>query len=216
MGLSGVGAGAKAGAAGPPAAAAGRAAGRKAGAFGRVLASAARGAGGGRPGPLPAPLPGAARPSPGRGEPPPHHARAGRDRDADADRAQPRDDALDPLRRAHGQAVELAPLGGAIAAAAPSPAPSIAAGPLALAAASIESLLPALVRRIAWSGDGRRGTVRLELGAGELAGGVVVVHADGGREVRVELAPPPGVDASALRARIRARLAARGLSAVVE
>lgn len=75
---------------------------------------------------------------------------------------------------------------------------------------SLEELLPALVRRIAWGGDTRRGSVRIELGAGELAGGTVVVHADDGR-VRVELTVPRGVDAGVWHDRIERRLAARGL-----
>jgi hypothetical protein len=79
------------------------------------------------------------------------------------------------------------------------------------ARASLEDLLPALVRRVAWSGDGRRGTVRLELGSGALAGAELVVHADEGR-VRVQLHGPPGVDLKPMRERIAARLAARGLS----
>lgn len=76
--------------------------------------------------------------------------------------------------------------------------------------ASLEELVPQLVRRIAWGGDARRGSVRMELGAGELAGATLVVHADGGR-VRVELTVPSGADAEAWRDRIERRLAARGL-----
>src|ERR1019366_518010 len=38
------------------------------------------------------------------------------------------------------------------------------------ARASLEEVLPAIVRRIAWSGDGRKGAVRLEFGAGALSG----------------------------------------------
>jgi hypothetical protein len=76
---------------------------------------------------------------------------------------------------------------------------------------SLEDLLPALVRRIAWSGDARRGTIRLELGAGALSGGTLVVHADEGR-VRVQLNAPEGVDAAEWRARIEERLVRRGLS----
>jgi hypothetical protein len=79
------------------------------------------------------------------------------------------------------------------------------------ARASLEDLLPALVRRVAWSGDGRRGTVRLELGSGALAGAELVVHADDGR-VRVQLRAPAGVDLGALRERIAVRLAARGVA----
>jgi hypothetical protein len=76
---------------------------------------------------------------------------------------------------------------------------------------SLEDILPALVRRVAWSGDGRRGTVRLELGAGELAGGTLLVQVDEGR-VRVRLTAPPGVDVDAWRGRITDRLEARGLA----
>jgi hypothetical protein len=76
---------------------------------------------------------------------------------------------------------------------------------------SLEDLLPALVRRIAWSGDARRGTVRLELGAGALAGATVLIHAEDGR-LRVHLRAPAGVDAEAWRSRIEARLARRGLA----
>jgi hypothetical protein len=75
---------------------------------------------------------------------------------------------------------------------------------------SLEDLLPALVRRVAWSGDGRRGTVRLELGAGELAGATLLIHADEGR-VRLQLSVPPGASSSGWSARIAERLAARGL-----
>jgi hypothetical protein len=75
----------------------------------------------------------------------------------------------------------------------------------------MEDLLPALVRRVAWSGDGRRGTVRLELGSGALAGAELVVHADDGR-VRVQLRAPAGVDLGPLRERIAIRLAARGVA----
>jgi hypothetical protein len=87
-------------------------------------------------------------------------------------------------------------------------APAAGAAP---ARVSLEDLLPALVRRVAWSGDGRRGTVRLELGSGALAGAELVVHADEGR-VRVQLRAPPGVDLGPLRERIGARLAARGVA----
>ncbi len=76
--------------------------------------------------------------------------------------------------------------------------------------ASLEELLPALVRKIAWSGDGRRGSVRLELGAGALSGATLLVHADGG-QVRVALQAPPVTDLEDWRARIAGRLAAKGL-----
>jgi hypothetical protein len=75
---------------------------------------------------------------------------------------------------------------------------------------SLEHLLPAMVRRVAWSGDGRRGAARLEIGSGDLAGATLIVLADEGR-VRVELDTPPGADVLSWQARIAGRLRARGL-----
>ena len=75
---------------------------------------------------------------------------------------------------------------------------------------SLEEILPQLVRKIAWAGDGKKGSVRIELGAGELAGSTLLVHADDGK-VRVELSVPPGVDAHAWQERIHSKLSARGL-----
>ncbi len=85
-----------------------------------------------------------------------------------------------------------------------------ASAPEVHARASLEHLLPALVRRIAWAGDGRRGSVRMELGSGALAGATVLVHADGGR-VRVEIDAPAGADREEWKARISERLARSGL-----
>jgi hypothetical protein len=76
------------------------------------------------------------------------------------------------------------------------------------ASASLEELLPQLVRRIAWSGDGKKGTVRMELGAGALAGATLMLESEGGR-VRVQLDAPAGVDGEAWKAKIGARLAER-------
>ena len=67
-----------------------------------------------------------------------------------------------------------------------------------------------LVRRIAWSGNARTGLARLELGAGELEGATLTIHAEDG-VVRVALDLPPGVDGAAWKDRIRERLGARGL-----
>jgi hypothetical protein len=78
---------------------------------------------------------------------------------------------------------------------------------------SLEEILPALVRKIAWSGDSRRGTVRIELGAGALAGATVLVASERGR-VRVTLSAQVGVELESWRERIVARLAARGLDDV--
>jgi hypothetical protein len=89
--------------------------------------------------------------------------------------------------------------------------------PLAQAAApevvraqlSLEELLPGLVRRVQWSGDGRKGTMRMEL-AGAMAGSTLLVSAEAGR-VRVQLDVPPGVNASDWQARITQRLADRNI-----
>jgi hypothetical protein len=125
------------------------------------------------------------------------------------------EDPLDPLSRHHAS---LAPPEMQFSPPAPvlaQPLPPCAGAtpsevPAARAAASLEDLLPALVRRVAWSGDGKRGTMRLELGAGELAGSTLLVHADAGR-VRVELAVPAGTSAAGWQDRIRERLAQRGI-----
>jgi hypothetical protein len=76
---------------------------------------------------------------------------------------------------------------------------------------NMDHLVSQLVKRIGWSGDGRRGTVRLEVGRGDLAGATLLVEADaGGVDVDVEL--PAGVSADAYGARLRQRLEARGLT----
>ena len=126
-------------------------------------------------------------------------------------RRAPDEDPLDPSAR---RAAQLAPPATSLPCALRSEsgaATALATKPAETCAqASLEALLPALVRRIAWGGDGRRGSVRIELGAGALAGATVVVHADDGR-VRVELSVPSGVDGEGWRQRIAQRLAARGI-----
>ena len=67
-----------------------------------------------------------------------------------------------------------------------------------------------LVRRAAWDRDGRRGCVRLELGAGALSGATVLLTYDDG-QVRVSLDHPARTDLDAWRARLGARLLAAGL-----
>jgi hypothetical protein len=67
-----------------------------------------------------------------------------------------------------------------------------------------------LVRRISWGGDRRSGTARIELGAGVLAGGSILVQALG-RQVQVEIELPAGFDGRALQDRLRERLVARGI-----
>jgi hypothetical protein len=123
-------------------------------------------------------------------------------------------DDADALHGSSRQTAHLAPPAGSLgipleALVPPSCAPRVS--PLAdRAFVSLEEILPALVRRIAWSGDARRGSVRLELGAGALSGATLLVRADGD-EVHVALSVPPGTDLEDWRTRIAARLAARGL-----
>jgi len=119
----------------------------------------------------------------------------------------PRADPLDPTTR---HAAQLAPVDLTPAQPSPTSPPPPDGAADVQAHASLESLLPELVRRVAWSGDGRRGSMRLELGAGTLAGGILVVHADDGR-VRVELDAPSGTDGRAWEDRLRERLARRGV-----
>jgi hypothetical protein len=76
---------------------------------------------------------------------------------------------------------------------------------------SLEELVPQLVKKIAWSGDAQRGMVRMELGAGDLAGGTLTVSAENGR-VSVHIAAPPGTDANEWKSRIANRLEARGIA----
>lgn len=74
----------------------------------------------------------------------------------------------------------------------------------------LDPLLSELVRAIAWGGDRRRGTVRLELGGSRYAGTSVLIRAEG-RELSIEVEAPLGVDAAELAARLRERLGGRGL-----
>ncbi len=120
----------------------------------------------------------------------------------------PRADPLDPAAR---HAAQIGPPPGPFAPPPPLSPPSIVAPVQVRAAASLEDLLPALVRRIAWSGDGRKASLRLEFGSGDLQGGVLVVHADEGR-VAVEISAPAGVDVAAWRTRIEERLRAKDVS----
>jgi hypothetical protein len=129
-------------------------------------------------------------------------------------------DPLDPLHPWMRHRAALAPPGVVLGAGAdlptvpprdPTAAPPAAAPDVASAHAgppSVEDLLPALVRRVSWTGDRRTGSVRLELAAGELAGGTLLVHAQDGC-VRVHLDVPPGADRATWHERLRRRLEAR-------
>lgn len=124
------------------------------------------------------------------------------------------DDPLDPLERRRAFDMGFFPATPTVAPA-HSPLEAIPVDASHRASPSLEVLLPALVRKIAWSGDGRRGSVRMELGAGPLAGGVLLVHADGAN-VSVHLDAPPGADKVEWHARITRALEGRGLHATVE
>jgi hypothetical protein len=129
---------------------------------------------------------------------------------ASADPGKPRktpeaEAALDPAARhaAHLAPPVASPQG-------PAPVEAEAEAIATRARTSLEDLLPALVRKVAWSGDGKRGTVHLELGSGPLAGGKLLIQAEEGR-VRVHLSAPDGAGLAAWRERIAQRLEARGL-----
>lgn len=84
-------------------------------------------------------------------------------------------------------------------------APPSVAAPVAL-----DPLVAELLRSIAWGGDRRRGTARLELGSGRYRGLSVKVEAVGD-SLQIDLEAPAGVDAAALGARLVERFEARGL-----
>jgi hypothetical protein len=113
-----------------------------------------------------------------------------------------RDATLDPMMQVIGA---LAPRIGTACATVRPEAPSHPE-----ARTSMEQLMARLVRRVAWSGNGRTGVARLELGAGELEGATLTIQADDGL-VRVALDLPPGVDRAEWKVRISERLALRGL-----
>jgi hypothetical protein len=96
-----------------------------------------------------------------------------------------------------------------------SQAPGLAPSPTALPpTADLQQLLTGLARRVAWGGDRRRGTARIELSEGALAGATLVVHTEQ-REVSVELELPAGAGAQGWEARLTERLEGRGFSARV-
>lgn len=79
--------------------------------------------------------------------------------------------------------------------------------------ASVEELAPQLLRKMAWSGDGKRGAARLELGSGSLTGAVVTLEADG-REVALSVEGLTASEESSLRTRLAEGLSARGFRLV--
>ena len=98
-----------------------------------------------------------------------------------------------------------------IGAAPSAPAPS-AALPLR---EDLQNLIAGLARRVAWGGDRRKGSARIELSEGALAGATLVVHTEQ-RAVTVELELPAGAGfAGDWQQRILERLEGRGFSARV-
>ncbi len=80
--------------------------------------------------------------------------------------------------------------------------------------ADLQNLLNGLARRAAWGGDRRKGTARIELSEGALAGATLVVHTEQ-RSVTVELELPVGAGTQGWEARLTERLEARGFTARV-
>jgi len=79
----------------------------------------------------------------------------------------------------------------------------------------LQNLITGLARRVAWGGDRRRGSARIELSVGPLAGSTLTVHAEQ-RTVTVELELAPGSSlAGDWQQRILERLNARGFSAQI-
>ncbi len=177
--------------------------------------------GGRRP---PCPLPRPSRPTAGAGTPKttarsetdpapeggaadPRARRSALDADAERDAADERAPAFDPLDPSTRQLAQLGHPAPAPAAA-PAPDPAGVAGAPPAVPPSLEHLMPGVVRRIAWGGDKRKASVRMELGGG-LDGAVVLVHAEEGK-LQVEVDGPAG-EVDQFRERITDRLRRRGL-----
>ena len=82
--------------------------------------------------------------------------------------------------------------------------------PVASAPPGLDPLVGELLRSIAWAGDRRRGTARIELGAGRYRGTTLRVDVVGDA-LHIDLEAPAGVDAAELGARLSERFEARGL-----
>ncbi len=94
--------------------------------------------------------------------------------------------------------------------------PAALAAPAALPVREdLQNLLTGLARRVAWGGDRRKGSARIELSEGALAGATLVVHTEQ-RSVSVEIELPAGGGAAGdLQQRLLDRLEARGFAARV-
>ncbi len=113
------------------------------------------------------------------------------------------DESLSSMSRA------LAAMGPGLAAISQSNLSGSASPAASLSTTQFEALLSTLVRKIGWSAD--RNTVRLEVGAGAIRGGVLTIHA-GSSGVVVHVETPVGVDIGRLKERIAGRLAMKGVA----
>jgi hypothetical protein len=86
--------------------------------------------------------------------------------------------------------------------------------PMPVPSADLQQLLTGLARRVAWGGDRRKGSARIELSEGALAGATLIVHTEQ-RSVCVELELPAGAGTQGWEARLTERLEGRGFSARV-
>ncbi|MEI9939877.1 MAG: hypothetical protein WDO69_21875 [Pseudomonadota bacterium] len=96
----------------------------------------------------------------------------------------------------------------------PNSAASVAPSALPLRE-DLQNLLSGLARRSAWGGDRRKGSARIELSEGALAGATLTVQTEQ-RSVSVELELPLGIAPLGLQQRIAERLEARGFAARVK
>ena len=141
-------------------------------------------------------------------------ARRRSERELDPDSEPGRESRLDPL------SCQLACHGAFQHALTPTvahPLPGPAQPPAVLPpSADLQQLLTGLARRVAWGGDRRKGTARIELSEGALAGATLIVHTEQ-RSVSVELELPvgAGVGTQGWEARLTERLEGRGFSAQV-
>lgn len=127
-----------------------------------------------------------------------------RPRDREPAPAPPPDrDPLEPLERT------LWPLRPPVA-----PPPPASPPPPAAALPPVDQLVDRLLRRLALGGSRHRGTAFLEIGAGELQGASVTIHAEGGR-LCIDVEAPEGEASRRWRSQLQERLRARGLEAEV-
>jgi hypothetical protein len=137
------------------------------------------------------------------------------ERELDPDSEPTPEARLDPLScqlACHGAFHSaLTPAVGPASASASASPPTPAAPP---PSGDLQQLLSGLARRVAWGGDRRKGSARIELSEGALAGATLIVHTEQ-RSVSVELELPAGMGTQGWEARLTERLERRGFSARV-